>query len=75
MSPRERVLASIAREAPDRNPRDFWAETPTLNRLFAFLGHSDEEALLTECSIDMRHLNALTPPEREIADGVYQIGR
>ena len=72
MSPRERVLASIAHETPDRNPRDFWAETPTLNRLFAFLGHSDEEGLLTECSIDLRHLNATTPPEREIADGVYQ---
>jgi len=48
MTPRERVLASIARETPDRIPRDFWAETPTLNRLFAYLGHSDEESLLRE---------------------------
>jgi len=72
MTPRERVLASIARETPDRIPRDFWAETPTLNRLFAYLGHSDEESLLREFSIDIRHLNALTPPEREIARGVYQ---
>lgn len=72
MSPRERVLAAIARETPDRIPRDFWAETPTLNRLFKHLGHSDEESLLREFSVDIRHLNALTPPEQNIGRGVYQ---
>ena len=72
MSSKERVLAAIARENPDRTPRDFWAEPPTLNRLFAYLGHSDEERLLRELGVDIRHLNALQPPEREISSGVYQ---
>ena len=65
-------MAAIARETPDRVPRDFWVEPPTLNRLFQYLSHSDEERLLRELSIDMRHLNALTPPDREIGGGVYQ---
>jgi len=82
MSPKERVLAAIARETPDRTPRDFWAEPPTMNRLFAYLGYSDEERLLTELNVDIRHLNAHPPPappytggstpEREIRSGVYQ---
>jgi len=72
MSPRQRVLAAIARKSPDRVPRDFWAEPPTLNRLFAHLGHSDEERLLVDLRIDIRHLNAVTPPDRELGGGVYQ---
>jgi len=72
LTPRQRVLTAIARKTPDRVPRDFWAEPPTLNRLFQRLGHSDEERLLRELSIDMRHLNAATPPDREIGGGVHQ---
>ncbi|KPK71878.1 MAG: hypothetical protein AMJ84_05370 [Acidithiobacillales bacterium SM23_46] len=72
MSSRERVLATVARETPDRIPRDFWAETPALNRLFKHLGHSDEQRLLEELSIDIRHLNAGAPRERPIGGGVYQ---
>jgi len=72
MLPRERVLAAMARESPDRTPRDFWAEPPTLHRLFQHLGHRDEERLLTGLSIDLRHLNAVTPPDRDVGDGVYQ---
>lgn len=70
--PRERVLAAIAREVPDRVPRDFWAETPTLNRLFRHVGYADEERLLMELRIDLRHLNAVTPPDRDVGSGVYQ---
>ncbi|HIE30115.1 TPA: hypothetical protein EYP66_22855 [Candidatus Poribacteria bacterium] len=72
MSPRELVLAAITREIPDRTPRDFWAEPPSLNSLFAYFGYSDEERLLMELGVDIRHLNALQPPEREISSGVYQ---
>ena len=72
MSPRERVIAAITRETPDRTPRDFWAEPPTLNRLFKYLGYSDEERLLKKLGVDIRHLNALQPPEREISSDVYQ---
>lgn len=72
MRPRDRVLAALAHETTDRVPRDFWAEPPTMNRLFAHLGHSDEERLLRDLGIDLRHLDAITPPPREIGGGVYQ---
>ncbi|MFI5378549.1 MAG: uroporphyrinogen decarboxylase family protein [Tepidisphaerales bacterium] len=71
-SPRERVLAAIAHEPPDRTPRDFWAEPPTMNRLFAHVGHRDEEKLLRDLGIDLRHLNATEPAEVHVADGIYQ---
>ena len=71
MTPRERVLMALRHEAPDRAPRDFWAEPPTMNRLFAHLGHSDEERLLRELGVDLRHLN-VEPPAREISRGVWQ---
>ncbi len=72
MSSRERVLAAIAREEPDRTPRDFWAEPAALNRLFAHVGHSDEERLLTDLGIDIRRLNAAEPPPTDLGNGVLQ---
>jgi len=71
-SPRERVLAALAHESPDRTPRDFWAEPPALERLFAAVGHRDEERLLQSLGIDLRHGSAVEPPERETAPGVFQ---
>jgi len=38
MTPRERVLAALSHEQPDRVPRDFWAEPPTWNGLLAHTG-------------------------------------
>jgi uroporphyrinogen decarboxylase len=72
MLPKERVLAAVARETPDRTPCDFWAEPPALNRLLEYLGHTDEDRLLTALNVDIRHLNASHPPEREVRSGVYQ---
>jgi len=72
LASRERVLAAVAHETPDRVARDFWAEPPTLNRLYDYLGYRDEERLLRELSIDVRHLNAATPPDREIGGGVRE---
>jgi len=80
MYPRERVLAAIEHEQPDRTPRDFWAEKPTLNRLFDWnrhcpdgkVGYRDEERLLEQLEIDIRHMNANEPPEKEVNPGVYQ---
>ncbi|MGA2497949.1 MAG: uroporphyrinogen decarboxylase family protein [Tepidisphaeraceae bacterium] len=71
-SSRERVLAAIAHQQPDRTPRDFWAERPAMNRLFAQVGHRDEEKLLRELGIDLRHLNAIEPAEVCIAGRQYQ---
>jgi uroporphyrinogen decarboxylase len=72
LSPRERVGMAIAREKPDRTPRDFWAEQPTMNRLFEHLHRRDEEALLRHLGIDLRHLNAIEPSEMQSTPGVYQ---
>lgn len=71
MIPRERVLMALAHEEPDRTPRDFWAEDPAWNRLLAYSGCEERETLLRKLEIDVRHIDALTPPEREIG-GVFQ---
>ncbi|MCL2347357.1 MAG: hypothetical protein FWC50_03750 [Planctomycetaceae bacterium] len=72
MTPRERTLAAIDRKAPDRTPRNFWAEPATWNRLFRYVGHSDREHLLRDLAIDIRKPEVLEPPERDIGNGVFQ---
>ncbi|MCS7237136.1 MAG: hypothetical protein NZ899_02555 [Thermoguttaceae bacterium] len=71
-SPRERVLAAIAHQKPDRVPRDFWAEPPTWNRLLSHVGHRDKDRLLNELGIDIRHLEIPSPPEKCLGGGLYQ---
>ncbi len=63
---------ALRHEQPDRTPRDFWAEPPTLKRLFEHVGHRDQDRLLDDLGIDVRHLDAPTPPEREVSAGVFQ---
>lgn len=72
MTSRERVLSALRHERPDRVPRDFWAEPPAWRRLFAHLGYSDRNRILDHLGIDVRHLDAPAPPEREVGDGVVQ---
>jgi uroporphyrinogen decarboxylase len=40
--------------------------------LFAHIGHSDKDKLLDSLGVDVRHLDAPTPPERAIGGGVFQ---
>ncbi|MHC4123306.1 MAG: uroporphyrinogen decarboxylase family protein [Planctomycetota bacterium] len=72
MNSKERVRAAIVREQPDRTPCDFWAEPSTINRLFEHVRHCDKERLLKNLGIDIRHLDAKSPPEIEITEGIYQ---
>ncbi|MCX7009512.1 MAG: hypothetical protein NTY53_20085, partial [Kiritimatiellaeota bacterium] len=72
MTSRERVLAALQHQQPDRTPRDFWAEPPTWQRLFAHVGHTDKDKLLDALDVDVRHLDAPAPPEQEIAPGLFQ---
>lgn len=72
MTSRERVLAALRHEQPDRTPRDFWAEAPAMKRLFDHLGHHDKEKLLDELGVDVRHLEAPAPPELEVGEGLFQ---
>ncbi len=69
---RERVLAALRHEQPDRTPRDFWAEPPAMKRLFDHVGHHDKDKLLDELGVDVRHLEAPVPPEREVGEGLFQ---
>jgi len=72
MTPRERVLTALSHRTPDRTPRDFWAEEPSWNRLLAHLGLTDRQEVLCRLGIDLRHLNAVVPEDREIAPGLFQ---
>lgn len=72
MTSRERVLTALAHQQPDRTPRDFWAESPALNRLFQHLGHTDHDRLLDDLGIDIAHLKAPPAAERPLGDGAYQ---
>ena len=68
MSSRERVLAAIARQAPDRTPRDFWVEAATWNRLFAACRpRRQRQRLLNDLGIDIRHLEIRDPPKHPAA--------
>ena len=66
------MLTTLCHRQPDRTPRDFWAEPPALARLFAYVGHSDEDRLLEALGIDVRHLAVSNPPDREVASGLFQ---
>jgi uroporphyrinogen decarboxylase len=72
MNGRERFLRTMARQQTDRPPFDFWAENVTIERLFEYLGHRDLGKFLDEMDVDIRGLDAVTPPEVHLGDGVYQ---
>jgi uroporphyrinogen decarboxylase len=72
MTSRERVLTALRREQPDRTPCDFWAEPPAMQRLFSHVGTADRDRLLEDLGVDVRHLDAPAPPEREVGKGIYQ---
>ena len=72
MNSRERVLMAVRHEQPDRTPRNFWAEPPTWNRLFQYLGHQNREQLLNDLGIDIRILEPFTPPERHLQNGLFR---
>ena len=79
MTSRERVLAAINHATPDRTPRNFWAEPPTWNRLFNYLGHNDKERVLCDLGIDIRQLQVgepseqpVPPAQQPVGEGVFQ---
>jgi uroporphyrinogen decarboxylase len=72
ITPRERVLMALRHEQPDRTPRDFWAEPPALARLRAHVGYSDKDQLLDALGVDIRHLETVNPPDRELEGGLWQ---
>ena len=63
---------ALNHQSPDRVPRNFWAEPPTWNRLFQYLGYQDKERLLVDLEIDIRALDVPAPPEKQVGNGILQ---
>ncbi len=72
MLPRERVLAALSHQKPDRTPADFWAEPPAWKRLLDYTGHDAPEKLLRQLQVDLRHLEVPGPPEISLPGGICQ---
>ncbi|RKY73743.1 MAG: uroporphyrinogen-III decarboxylase-like protein [Candidatus Latescibacterota bacterium] len=52
MTPRERWLAVLKRQKPDRVPMDYWATREATEKLMKYLGCEDERALFERLHID-----------------------
>ena len=68
----DRTMAALAGGRTDRPPFDFWAEEPTLNRLFEYLGHRDLKKFLDEMKIDIRSFDAAGPKPKPLGNGVFE---
>jgi uroporphyrinogen decarboxylase len=53
---RERVLAAVRRDVPDRIPVDYWADKEVTARLVRHFGCPDQESLLRELGVDLRYV-------------------
>ena len=71
MNSKERVLAAIKRQPTDRVPTDFQAEAPTLEAIYRHTGSRDLDALLDRFDVDIRHIDAIWPKDRQF-DDYYQ---
>ncbi len=71
MNSRERVLATLKGQPVDRIPYNFRAEDVTLRKIFRHTVFRDSDALQDFLGSDIRHINAITPPETEM-NGFYQ---
>lgn len=71
MNSRERVLAAIKSQDTDRIPYNFRAEEVTLEKIYRYTGKRDFDALLDQLGSDIRHIDAIKPPEKKY-DGYYQ---
>ncbi|MCL1793176.1 MAG: hypothetical protein FWG34_04840 [Oscillospiraceae bacterium] len=68
----DRTMAALRNCRTDRPPFDFWAEDPTLARLFGYLGHNDLEKFLDDMKIDIRSFNAAAPENKSLGNGVFE---
>ena len=71
MDSRERVLAAINHERPDRIPVDLWAEPGVWSRLRQDLHVPTDEAVREALAVDVRYITPVYPPDT-YTDGVRQ---
>ena len=65
MNHRERVLSAIRRQPVERLPFDFWAEPATIENLYTHFGTHDIEEILVNFDVDIRHVKAIEPEEKD----------
>ena len=70
MNHRERVINAIKYKKVDRVPFDFWAEKPMLEKLYSFYGTRDLDKILEDFDVDIRHIEAIMPLEKNHDDFV-----
>jgi len=72
MTSRERWLAVLRREKPDRVPMDYWTTPEARDKLMRYLGVSDEQTLLNRLHIDRpvtvspRYVGPPLPPDEDV---------
>ena len=71
MNSRERVLAAINHQTPDRVPADIWAEAEVWDRLIRDLHADSAEHVRQLLNIDIRYISPVYPPDVE-QDGIRQ---
>ncbi|MCK4759501.1 MAG: uroporphyrinogen-III decarboxylase-like protein, partial [Candidatus Aminicenantes bacterium] len=52
MTPRERWMAVLNRQKPDRVPMDYWATPEATEKIIAHLGCSSEREMLEKLHVD-----------------------
>lgn len=62
MTSKERVVAAVSHQVPDRIPLDFSANTAALQRLMSEFGASGHADLLTKLSVDIVDLRGVVDP-------------
>lgn len=68
MNHRERVISAVKHLSTDRPPFDFRAETTAMERIYSFVNHWDNERLLKDLDVDIRHIDAIVPKEKKFGD-------
>jgi uroporphyrinogen decarboxylase len=63
MDSRERLMATINHERPDRIPTDLWAEPGVWERLRKDMSLPSDEAVRQALSIDARYISPVYPPD------------
>ena len=71
MTGRERVLAAINHQQPDRVPADIWAEGEVWSRLIHDLRVADADQVRELLGVDVRYVSPVYPPDVE-RDGIRQ---
>lgn len=66
MTSRDRVISAINHKEVDRVPFDFWAEKPSLERLYSFLNTRDLDSILNKFNVDIRHIDVEEPKEKKL---------